>query len=146
MTSIADATFRQLAEQMSALAHSQRGLAELLQGMALPVFDDRDIDTSANANPTVITVTPKGRAPLQVVRSIIYSTTTAASTLTLGDRIIPIANAEIRVLAPLWMLLRPADKRQLSIPAAATNGFLELMGYEVPNTVISEFMFRLHGA
>lgn len=140
--SISDEAFRELADSFRALAHSQRGLAELLQGMALPLFDDHVPDTSGNANPTVITVKPKGSAPLQVVRAVIYSTTAAASTLTLGDRVLPIPNAELRVLSPLWLLLRPSDKRQLSIPAT-TGGFLGLMGYEVPNTVVSEFVFGL---
>jgi hypothetical protein len=141
--SITDEAFRELTAQLESLAHSQRGLKELLQGLALPVFDDRSIDTSGNANPTIITVKPKGSVPLQVVRSVLYSTPTPLSTLTLGDRTIPIANAEIRVLAPVWMLMRPGDKRTLTIPSAASLGFLELMGFEVPNTVISEFMFRL---
>jgi hypothetical protein len=143
MTAISDEAFRELNEQLRAVAHSQRGLAELLQGMALPLFDDRNLDTSAANTPTVITVRPKGSAPLQVVRSILYATGAAASTLTLGDRIIPIPLAETRVLAPVWLLLRPNDKRTLSIPGAV-NGFLELMGFEVPNTVVSEFVFRLH--
>ena len=142
MAPITDELAREMIDQLQVVAHSQRAMREVLQGMQFPLFDDWNPDTSLNANPTIVTVRPKGSAPLQVVRSVLLVTPNANSTLILGSRKIPIPTAGLIVLPDLWLQLHPNDTRQLSIPAAAS-GYLELMGFEVPNTSLAEFMFRV---
>jgi hypothetical protein len=130
-----------LVEALVQVAHSQRGMREILQGMALPVFNDF-LSDPGNANPNKVRVQPKSAVPLQLVKSIIYSTSAANSTLKLGTRTINIPLAETRSLGPLWLLLHPGDERSLSVPAASAV-YLELEGYEIPNTAIGELLFRL---
>lgn len=136
---LTDEAVRELIHTLETTAHAQRAMREILQGMALPIFDDYP---NPEPNNTSVSVVPKGSAPLQVVRSVIVSTGGANATLQLGLRKIPIPVAGTSVIAPVWLLLHPADVRKLTI-GVATSLYFELMGFEVPNTALAELVFRL---
>jgi hypothetical protein len=100
-------------------------LAEQLHSRT-PIYVHESAYTASGAS---VSPVPQTSQP-EMIESVVASTS-AAATLTLADVTIPLPGVGVYILAPLALLLNPADSRLLSAPAGSALS-LTLFGHQVP--------------